>query len=94
MYQCNLCKRFFSRQQDLTQHYNQLHSNIKHSYTLSWVQSQQQLNSNITSQEKIQTLNNNIWNEIKDLNVFSQITSIDRKQNNEVLAIIIKTINS
>ena len=91
MYQCNLCKRSFSRQQDLTQHYNQLHSNIKHSNTLSWVQSQQQLNSNITSQEKIQTLNNNIWNEIKDLNVFSQITSIDRKQNNEIF---VKTINS
>jgi len=87
MYKCNLCERLFSRKQDLTQHHNRLHLNTKYSCTLKWVQNQrnQQLNSSATLQQKsLPTLNNNVWNEIEELNVFSQITSISNKQNNEV----------
>ena len=57
-YQCNLCKRHFSRKTNLAQHYNQLHSYLKHSHTLNWIQNQQQLNP--TSQILSQIFNDNI----------------------------------
>ena len=69
-YQCNLCKRYFSRKTDLAQHYNQLHPYLKHSHTLNL--NQQQLNSTCISQIPSQIFNNNIWNEIEGLGNFSQ----------------------
>ena len=63
-YQCNLCKRYFSRKTDLAQHYNQLYPYLKHSHTLN-------LNQQI-SQIPSQIFNNNIWNEIEGLGNFSQ----------------------
>ena len=89
MYKCSFCERLFSRKQDLTQHNNQLHSSSKHSRILSWVQGQQ-LNFNITSQQKpLQKFDNDIWNDnIEGFGISSQITSIGSKQNNEVFAIL------
>lgn len=87
MYQCNLCKRHFSRKQDLTQHCRQLHSNTNaHSRTLSWIQDQQQLNSNANSIQNLsQALDNNIWGEIEGFDIFSQTINFSNKQNNKVI---------
>ncbi len=94
MYQCNLCERHFLRKQDLTQHYNQLHSNTKHSRTLSWIQNQQQLNSNTTLVQNLsQALDDNIWDEIEGFGIFPQITSSNSKQNNEVNGTILKSFH-
>jgi hypothetical protein len=82
MYQCNLCERNFSRKQDLTQHCRQLHSNTKHSRTLSWIQDQQLLNSNTSFS---QALDNNIWDEFEGFDIFPQTTSFGNKRNNEVI---------
>ena len=83
MYRC-ICDCYFSRKQDFTQHYNQLHLNTEHSRTLSWVQSQQ-LNSNITSQQRpLQTFNNNIWDEFEGLDIFLKATDGNYGQNNKV----------
>jgi hypothetical protein len=71
-YQCNLCKRCFSRKTDLAQHYNQLHLHLKHSYTLDWIQNQQKLDS-VSQISSSQIFNNNIWNEIEGLGNFSQV---------------------
>ncbi|POG58402.1 hypothetical protein GLOIN_2v1488639, partial [Rhizophagus irregularis DAOM 181602=DAOM 197198] len=82
MYQCNFCKRYFSRKQDLTQHCHQLHSYTDHSRTLNWVQDQQSSSNNNIRQK---TIDNNVWNEIEGLDIFLQMTSGDDKQNNEKL---------
>ncbi|CAG8712577.1 17630_t:CDS:2 [Rhizophagus irregularis] len=80
MYQCNFCKRCFSRKQDLTQYCHQLHTYTNYSRTLNWVQDQQSSSNNNIRQK---TIDNNVWNEIEGLDIFLQITSADDKQNNE-----------
>jgi hypothetical protein len=71
MYLCSLCERRFSQKNNLAQHYNQLHPYLKNSYTLNWIQSQQQ-QPNPVLQISSQSSNNNIWNEIENLGNFSQ----------------------
>ncbi|CAB4417511.1 unnamed protein product [Rhizophagus irregularis] len=80
MYQCNFCKRYFSRKQDLTQYCRQLHTYTNHSRTLNWIQDQQSSSNNNIRQK---TIDNNVWNEIEGLDIFLQMTSADDKQNNE-----------
>ncbi len=84
MYRCTLCERRFSRRTDIAQHYNKNHPYLKHSYTLNWIQDQQQLNFTPTSQ----VFDNNIWAEIKGFGNFSQTASINNRQDSEVVYLI------
>ncbi|CAB4414542.1 unnamed protein product [Rhizophagus irregularis] len=81
MYNCTLCKRYFSRRTDIAQHYNKNHPYFKHSYTLNWIQDQRQLD--FTSILLPTVLNNDIWNDIEGFGNFSQDSSINNRTVNE-----------
>ncbi|EXX67352.1 hypothetical protein RirG_115140 [Rhizophagus irregularis DAOM 197198w] len=82
MYNCTLCKRYFSRRTDIAQHYNKNHPYFKHSYTLNWIQDQRQLD--FTSISLPTVLNNDIWNDIERFGNFSQDSSINNRTVNEI----------
>ncbi|CAB5201953.1 unnamed protein product [Rhizophagus irregularis] len=71
MYNCTLCKRYFSQRTDIAQHYNKNHPYFKHLYTLNWIQDQRQLD--FTSISLPTVLNNDIWNDIEGFGNFHKI---------------------
>ncbi|CAB4483875.1 unnamed protein product [Rhizophagus irregularis] len=81
MYNCTLCKRYFSQRTDIAQHYNKNHLYFKHLYTLNWIQDQRQLD--FTSISLPTVLNNDIWNDIEGFGNFSQDSSINNRTVNE-----------